>query len=1072
MSHFKVALAAVIGAWGSASAADVACYFTVNGAVKQVYVNGVRVSVEDDSCLESWDTECLIVFEDESASGVQLLGISASADDATCETAGFALKCSSEDLSSLWNDVQSDASWKALSVSSSNEFSRRVGWYLASYDSNTWNEATASTADFTCGACGRRSQYDKIWGLDENGSCNDVAYFLKSVCTGSECPIDCEGEWGEWSDCTFSCGGSRARTFTTSTAAQNDGASCSIHDGATESEACGRPCAIVIDSNCQGDVTCEITIDNIIDGFYVGGVDITSLAEPETCLDEWKEKCTLSFPDCSKNGQTVAIAGGEIHDIGCDHSGLVLECSSTQDGSAWNDVRSDFGASSQWLTASYESPIADTEPAWYEPDFDDSAWSVPEASTSAFRCDECSGTEGVDWDKAWTHDCLQYGYFRQTVETVVDCAGEWAQWSHCDVSCGAGLQSRVFETAVQPSYSGEPCPASPETQECTTRLACPTDCQGDWSAWDTCSDSCGSDGTKHRTYSISVEATGGGAECEAADNDLMETECNRRVSCPVHCIGAWGSWGDCGRCTQGVGRAQRTFEVSVEAAFDGDECEVASESVVSIDCECGTDCQGDWSAWDTCSDSCGSGGTKHRTYSISVEATGGGAECEAADNDLMETECNRRVSCPVHCIGAWGSWGDCTSCTQGTGTSQRTFEVSVEAAFDGDECEVASESVVSMECECGIDCQGEWEAWSACSRSCGPGVQTRTFAVSVAAENGGTDCAICDGIMSSAACDMGCADDDDDDDDDADYPFAPYVTADNDSGSFSIFGHYSNSNNHYTMAGVDISIVERDDAGGNVQAHSFETFDNQDISVDLHEESYTCVHATRVEFGAILGSGRSTVGALAVNTFVFSEPGTISSPNGVQEWEVVPGDIMFTMDVSTWNFDESCSSLEIVIELTHGSANQLFNRRRRGLMNERALKSDDTDSDDVEVMHRGCAEDDDDNDNDRGRDRERMRSRFRGLHEVIASSRPSQRRPSSIRRGLKKKKKDRGNDNENDPQQFCMVVDSNAQIIVPDQVEIEGRFRTITKTVASEQSTRIITLNIPCLGLTTTSASA
>lgn len=108
------------------------------------------------------------------------------------------------------------------------------------------------------------------------------------------------------------------------------------------------------------------------------------------------------------------------------------------------------------------------------------------------------------------------------------------------------------------------CPALSETQSCNT-AACPVNCAWTtWSAWGTCSASCGG-GTQTRTRSQDPPASGGGADCVGASSESQA--CNTD-GCPVDCVwGEWSSWGACSvECDGGTQISTRsilTLEVRV-----------------------------------------------------------------------------------------------------------------------------------------------------------------------------------------------------------------------------------------------------------------------------------------------------------------------------------------------------------------------------------------------------------------------------------------------------------------------------------------------------------------------------
>jgi len=89
----------------------------------------------------------------------------------------------------------------------------------------------------------------------------------------------------------------------------------------------------------------------------------------------------------------------------------------------------------------------------------------------------------------------------------------------------------------------------------------------------------------------------------------------------------------------------------------------------------------DWSSWSACSKSCG-GGSQTRTRTITKPASNGGKDC----GSLVETQSCNSIACPTDCVTS------------------------------------------------------DWSTWSACSKSCGGGTQTRTRTVTKPAANGGKDC--------------------------------------------------------------------------------------------------------------------------------------------------------------------------------------------------------------------------------------------------------------------------------------------------------------------------------------------
>lgn len=120
---------------------------------------------------------------------------------------------------------------------------------------------------------------------------------------------------------------------------------------------------------------------------------------------------------------------------------------------------------------------------------------------------------------------------------------------------------------------------------------------------------------------------------------------------------------------------------------------------------------GAWTAWTTCTVTCG-GGTQTQTYIITTVAAGTGTACpnvEGATNGPLA--CNTAV-CPINCVGAWGAWGTCTATCGPTGTQIQTYAITTAAVGTGTPC--CSKAVActagqtnSQSCNTAVVCPGE-----------------------------------------------------------------------------------------------------------------------------------------------------------------------------------------------------------------------------------------------------------------------------------------------------------------------------------------------------------------------------
>ena len=169
-------------------------------------------------------------------------------------------------------------------------------------------------------------------------------------------------------------------------------------------------------------------------------------------------------------------------------------------------------------------------------------------------------------------------------------------WSSCSVVCGGGSQTRSVwcqrndGTTVANSYCGGGAPSS--SQSCNTQ-ACPVNGGwSDWSAWSSCSASCGG-GTQTRTRTCTNPSpSGGGATCSGP---ATETQSCNTQACQYNTNGPFAS---CGASCPSKSPAQVCDEVGwYRYDQDSGSLSLAEPCASTQQCTCLTNT---WQSGSTC----------------------------------------------------------------------------------------------------------------------------------------------------------------------------------------------------------------------------------------------------------------------------------------------------------------------------------------------------------------------------------------------------------------------------------------------------------------------------------------
>lgn len=204
--------------------------------------------------------------------------------------------------------------------------------------------------------------------------------------------------------------------------------------------------------------------------------------------------------------------------------------------------------------------------------------------------------------------------------------------------------------------------------------------------------------------------------------------------------GGWTKFTDWDTCSAKCGGG---LTVRTRCCSGGKQCKGKTyETKVCNEQPCKVD--GGWSEftqWSKCSVSCGSGSQKRSRSCTNPKPSKGGKLCQGKP---VQIQVCRKPACPVN--GGWSAYSQWSRCTVTCGNGFRSRSRSCTnppPSNGGHYCVgIGHQSAPCRNAPCKVDGKwGQWSGYSACSSTCGPGVQTRTRSCnSPPPSNGGRPC--------------------------------------------------------------------------------------------------------------------------------------------------------------------------------------------------------------------------------------------------------------------------------------------------------------------------------------------
>eukprot|EP00105_Crassostrea_gigas_P005928 XP_011419685.1 PREDICTED: coadhesin isoform X2 [Crassostrea gigas] len=495
-----------------------------------------------------------------------------------------------------------------------------------------------------------------------HGGSNCSDYFTDSdICNTFPCPVNGGfGNWGSWSVCSKSCeGGYKVRRRLCNSPTPKYGGKNCIGN-ASQNLACNElPCPINGGFTEWGNWTdCSKSCG--------GGLNIRnrSCTNPSPkyggkhCKGSLSETLNCNEHQCPIDGGFSLWGAWSSCTVSCG-GGTLLRSRSCTNPSPLFGGKNCTGNTEQIIDCNIQlCPIDGKYGDW-------TTWSQCSNSCGGGsklrlrRCDnplpqnggkQCNGIN-EDHLHCNTQPCPVDGHF-----------SEWGTWTLCSHSCGGGIKTR-FRLCNDPfpAFGGRNCSGSFQQFFQCNPLPCPIDGGlSIWNEWSLCSSTCGG-GIQIRNRSCTNPVPqNGGKECEGKTTDSLECNINE---CPVDGnFSDWGAWTMCSVTCGGGTRMRSRTCTNPSPQFGGKEC--SDESGQSENCNnisCPVDGgYSEWSLWAECTVPCGGGTSMRKRTCTNPSPQHGGKQCEGeanetvecntnicsiCNNPAMEFECHNKVHC-------------------------------------------------------------------------------------------------------------------------------------------------------------------------------------------------------------------------------------------------------------------------------------------------------------------------------------------------------------------------------------------------------------------------------------------